>query len=310
MSVIRVNKTKNYTVMSNFHLKDKNLSLKAKGLLSVMLSLPDDWDYSIAGLVTLCKENKTAVKNALNELKEAGYLEISKLMPSKENGRSRIVYVYDIFESPQETKKQGIENLYLENLHLENQPQLNTNKLNTEKLNTDIKERNLIKKENGKILNNKKLPCTEISDTVDNKKNRALQSKNSFEDAINVIENYTENQELREELKNHLKVRKQKKASLDPSTIKSSLKKLDKISDNDEEKILIVQNAVISGWIGFWSLSNNEKKLVDKKKTKDKPSYDLSKYEDELSKYDDDFTTFSEAEKAHSPELSKYEDEE
>lgn len=296
MSVIRVNKTKNYTVMSNFHLKDKNLSLKAKGLLSVMLSLPDDWDYSIAGLVTLCKENKTAVKNALNELKDAGYLKISKLMPSKENGRSRIVYVYDIFESPQETKKQGTENLYLENLHLENQPQLNTNKLNTEKLNTDIKERNLIKKENEKISNNKKKsPCPKISDTVDNKKSTP-QSKNSFDDAVNVIENYTKNQELREELINHLEVRKRKKASLDPSTIKSSLKKLDKISANDEEKILIVQNAVISGWTGFWSLSNNEKKLFDKKKAKEKPSYDLSKYEDELSKYDDDFTTFSEAE--------------
>lgn len=126
----------------------------------------------------------------------------------------------------------------------------------------------------------KKSPCPKISDTVDNKTKITSQSKNNFDDAINVIENYTNNQELREELRNHLEVRKRKKASLDPDTIKSSLKKLDKISDNDEEKILIVQNAVISGWIGFWSLSNNEKKLVDKKKTKGKPSYDLEDYED------------------------------
>ena len=74
MSVIRVHKSKNYTVMSNTHLRDKSLSLKAKGLLSVMLSLPDNWDYSIAGLVAISKENETAVKSALNELKDNNYV--------------------------------------------------------------------------------------------------------------------------------------------------------------------------------------------------------------------------------------------
>lgn len=59
MSIVRVNKTNNYTVMSNYHLRNRELSLKAKGLLSLMLSLPDDWDYSIAGLVAICKENET-----------------------------------------------------------------------------------------------------------------------------------------------------------------------------------------------------------------------------------------------------------
>ena len=58
MSVFRINKTKNYTVMSNHHLREKKMSLKAKGLLSMMLSLPDDWNYSIAGLVSICKENE------------------------------------------------------------------------------------------------------------------------------------------------------------------------------------------------------------------------------------------------------------
>lgn len=69
MSVIRVEKTKNYTVMSNYHFKEKEMSLKAKGLLSLMLSLPDNWDYTIAGLVTICKENESAIKSALDELK-------------------------------------------------------------------------------------------------------------------------------------------------------------------------------------------------------------------------------------------------
>ena len=61
MSVVRVNKTKDFTIMSNHHLREKRMSLKAKGLLSMMLSLPDEWDYSISGLCAVCKENITAI---------------------------------------------------------------------------------------------------------------------------------------------------------------------------------------------------------------------------------------------------------
>ena len=65
MAIFRTHKNQNYTVMSNYHLKEKNMRLKAKGLLSVMLSLPDDWDYSLEGLVAICKENETSVKSAI-----------------------------------------------------------------------------------------------------------------------------------------------------------------------------------------------------------------------------------------------------
>lgn len=109
MTTYKVHKTKDYTVMSNIHLRDKNLSLKAKGLLSVMFSLPDEWDYSINGLVAICKENNTAVESALKELKEFGYLVVTKKLPNEtENGR--IEYEYDIYESPQAAQKQAIEN--------------------------------------------------------------------------------------------------------------------------------------------------------------------------------------------------------
>lgn len=135
MAVIRVNKTKDYTVMSNIHLKEKDMSLKAKGLLSLMLSLPDDWDYSVIGLVTLCKENESAIKSTLKELKEFGYLKINKIMPN-ESKSGRIEYIYDIFEFPkQEGEKQGVENQPLEFLPLENLGQQNTNNKNTNKLN-------------------------------------------------------------------------------------------------------------------------------------------------------------------------------
>ena len=68
MAYFRVNKSKNYTVMSNHHLRDKNLSLRAIGLLSKMLSLPDNWDYSINGLVAICKDKVPTVRGALSEL--------------------------------------------------------------------------------------------------------------------------------------------------------------------------------------------------------------------------------------------------
>ena len=144
MTVMRVNKTSNYTVMSNYHLKEKEMSLKAKGLLSMMLSLPDNWDYSISGLVALCKENESAIKSALNELKKFGYLKVTKLNPSQtETGRYE--YIYDVFEQPaqkQVVEKQGVENLPVEFLGVENHTlykdtnKSNTNKSNTNELNT------------------------------------------------------------------------------------------------------------------------------------------------------------------------------
>lgn len=138
MSVIRINKTSNYTVISNYHFKEKEMSLKAKGLLSLMLSLPEDWNYTIDGLVSLCKENETAIISTLKELKEFGYLKVDKLMPDQTKS-GKIEYVYNIFEQPclqdlekqdlenQGLENQGLENLGLENQGLENQGQLNTN---------------------------------------------------------------------------------------------------------------------------------------------------------------------------------------
>ena len=140
MAVFRVHKTKDFTVMSNHHLRDENLTLKAKGLLSLILSLPDDWKYSIAGLAAICKEGTSAVKSALQELTDAGYVTVTKLYPNQtETGR--IEYVYDIHERPQATGKQGIENLPLESQHVENHGQLSTEEQNTDIPNT--KEKNI-----------------------------------------------------------------------------------------------------------------------------------------------------------------------
>ena len=140
MTVIRVHKNKDFTVMSNTHLKDTHLSLKAKGLQSVMLALSEDWEYSIQGLVSICKEQETAITSTLNELKEFGYVRVEKKYPTKENG-GRIEYIYNIYENPtQDIEKQDLENLGVECQGIENQAQLNTNKSITNKLNTNTKE--------------------------------------------------------------------------------------------------------------------------------------------------------------------------
>ena len=164
MSVIRVQKNKNFTVMSNTHLFDKNLSLKAAGLLSKILALPDNWNYSIKGLCAICKESETAVKSALNELRDNRYVIVERIDPSSETG-GRIQYEYFVYEQPQgeenkkidvkeayrakqgaekqSTEKQGVENLGVECLPIENMGDIlntnisNTNKLNTKRLSTD-----------------------------------------------------------------------------------------------------------------------------------------------------------------------------
>ena len=74
MAVFRIEKTKDYTVMSNYHLRDRDLSLKGKGLLSLMLSLPENWDYTLQGLAVICKDGISSVRNGVSELEQYGYL--------------------------------------------------------------------------------------------------------------------------------------------------------------------------------------------------------------------------------------------
>jgi len=122
MSVIRVEKTKNYTVMSNHHLRNKNLSLKAKGLMSVMLSFPDDWDYTVNGLIGMTKEDKHAVGTALKELEELLYLQ--RKYYKNEKGYRQVEFI--LTENPR-SDFPTLENPTLENPTCENPPQLNTN---------------------------------------------------------------------------------------------------------------------------------------------------------------------------------------
>ena len=95
-TVVRVVKTKDYTVMSNTHLKCKEMSLKAKGLMSICLSLPDNWNYSINGLVALSGDGRDSVMRALKELQEYGFLMTTK----EHNEKGHFKTIYTFYETP------------------------------------------------------------------------------------------------------------------------------------------------------------------------------------------------------------------
>lgn len=106
MAVFRVERNKGYTVMTNYHLRDRNLSLKSKGLLSQMLSLPEDWDYTLKGLSSINKESIDAIRTAVWELEKAGY--ITRRQGRDEQGKMASIE-YTIYETPQRTAP-GLEN--------------------------------------------------------------------------------------------------------------------------------------------------------------------------------------------------------
>ena len=165
MAVFRVEKNKGYTVMSNHHLRNKELTLKAKGLLSQMLSLPENWDYTLAGLSHINKESIDAIRTAVLELEKAGYIE--RAQGRDEKGKMTAI-TYTIYEQPQSPV---LENPTSDNPTSENPMQLNKDiqktdlsrkeEINKDGLNTDsipilspdpspLSEQNTLPEKNGK----------------------------------------------------------------------------------------------------------------------------------------------------------------
>ena len=144
MAVYRVNKTRGYTVMANFHLRDKNLSLKAVGLLSKMLSFNDGWKFSTRGLAAICKEGPDAILTALRELEKNGYL--VRHQERNANGRMGSM-VFEIYEEPQEvlpdaekphTENPDTVNPVTEQPYTDNPAQRNTEQVITQGENTNL----------------------------------------------------------------------------------------------------------------------------------------------------------------------------
>ncbi len=146
MAVFRVERNTGYTVMSNHHLRNKELTLKAKGLLSQMLSLPEDWDYTLAGLSLINRESIDAIRTAVWELEKAGY--ITRRQGRDEKGKMTAIE-YTIYEQPQppELEKPILENPTAGNPVLENPTTGNPTSENPMQINKEIQKTNLSKKE-------------------------------------------------------------------------------------------------------------------------------------------------------------------
>lgn len=144
MAVFRIEKTRDYTVMANHHLRNTKLSLKAKGLLSLMLSLPEDWDYTTKGLAKICRDGVDSICSAVNELEEHGYVIRERIR----NAKGQLTDIqYTILEKPElpkpEQGKPKQENPVLDKPILgepeqEKPAQLNTKKSSNQELKTDL----------------------------------------------------------------------------------------------------------------------------------------------------------------------------
>lgn len=147
MAVFRVERTQGYTVMSNYHLRDKSLSLKAKGLLSQMLSLPEDWDYTLSGLAVINRESKDAIRSAVKELEKSGYIKRRQTTDAggKFSANEYVIYERPVTEEPPaqpllEKPLSGFpttDNPSTGKPSTENPTQINIEKSNTQKSITD-----------------------------------------------------------------------------------------------------------------------------------------------------------------------------
>lgn len=243
MAVFRVHKNENYTVLSNYHFKERRMSLKAKGLLSLMLSLPEGWDYSAAGLVTLSKDGKDSVNAALKELEKFGYLRRTQAI---DTGGKFSGYNYEIYEQPSDAAKAAAaekeaaaqpkaENPptgepFAENPSTgkpttekpttENPPQLNTDLLTTKKLNTERSS----------------------TEERERKKGTGLTSYDA------IIAERIFDEEVKATLREFIKMRKLIKKPLTDFALTKLINKLEKFTTDPKAQVAILENSIVNNW--------------------------------------------------------------
>ena len=185
MAVFRVERNAGYTVMSNHHLRNKNLTLKAKGLLSQMLSLPEDWDFTLAGLSYINREKIDAIREAIRELEKAGYIVRSR--ERDEKGRLRGTD-YVIYEQPQQPtsdlptlENPTLDNPTLEKPTLENPTQINKDILNTNLPKKDRSITDLSNTDSIPILSPNPLPFTEDAAEPTERKGKEAATQSAVE---------------------------------------------------------------------------------------------------------------------------------
>jgi hypothetical protein len=233
MTVFRVHKNENYTVLSNYHFKEKEMSLKAKGLLSLMLSLPDAWDYSAAGLVKLSKDGKDSVNGALKELETFGYLKRTQAVNT--NG-TFAGYNYEIYESPildTKTEKPSTIKPLTEKPSTEKPQQLSIKELNKKQSNTKIlkaEEERKKENENGRT-------------TYD-----AIINGKIFDDKVKTA------------LYEYIKMRKMTKKPLTNYALEKIIEKLLNMSFDPVAQVEILENSILNNWQDIYKPSQAKKR--------------------------------------------------
>ena len=227
MAIIRVDKRSNYTVVDNTFIRDMNLSMKAKGLMLLMLSLPPEWDYSVAGLAAICKEGMTAIRGALKELEECGYLRRER----RNSEKGYFVYEYILSEIPQpyngnlHTDEEQAAEVHTENTHTENRQQLSKDVLNKDLLNKDNLER-----------------------------------EKSGEEEIYDILSSIKDKELRELYTDYVIQRRENGSPLTPKGLHMLIARGYRLSDSDMAvHRAIVETAIINNWMNLYEPRAEEK---------------------------------------------------
>ena len=214
-TVFRVEKNREYVVMSNRFLRNKEMSLKAKGLLALCLSLPEDWNYSLNGLVAICKESLTSIRSALKELEDFNHLRREK----KKDSRGQFVYEYIIYEIPYENPATDF--LYMDNQYAEN---LSKEKLPVENMRQQSIDLESIEEEN-------------IDNSLYISEHDEIIAKNVIDDELRVL------------YQDYVRMRKSINAPLSPRGLKMLITRCVNLShDNIKVQKLILENAIMNQW--------------------------------------------------------------
>lgn len=248
MAVIRVEKKKNYVVMAKFHLRDKRLSLKAKGMMSFLLALPDDWEYTIEGLVTQLKDGTTAVRAALKELEACGYMKIGR--ERDKAGRLRGA-VYTIYEKPAEETAET--------------PAAQGDKPNVEKAKQGAPVHENPTCEKRRVGNRRQLNIDRLNNDLLSKDRLSKERKSKERKAAPSC-----SPQLSEAMHDFEEMRKKMRRPLTEKAKEMILKKLAKLAGGDEEKeIAILQQSIMNGWQGVFPLHEDGNRYGKEKSVKD-----------------------------------------
>lgn len=234
MAIIRVEKRSNFTVVDNTFIRDSNLSLKAKGLMLLMLSLPPEWDYSIAGLSAICQEGKTAIRSCLKELEDNYYL----IRERRNNEKGYFVYEYILKEIPE---KPHTENLYADG---ECAAARHTEKTHTVETHTENRTQ-LKKDELKKDLSNK--------DVVSKEKSKGF-------DASGILDEATNDNELKELYLEYIQMREEIGVPLTQRSLKLLIARCERLSEFDINiQKAMLETAIIQQWKSVYPPAANEK---------------------------------------------------